>query len=45
MPHLSHFSLGLHGWRRKGRRREEEKEKKRRKKVCFCNGIKCILDS
>ena len=26
MSHLSHFWLGLHGWRRKGRRREEEEE-------------------
>ena len=26
MSHLSHFWLGLHGWRRKERKEEEEEE-------------------
>ena len=47
MSHLSHFWLGLHGWRREGRRRKEEEEEEvgeDQTNVCFHLGIKCILD-
>ena len=47
----SHFWLGLHGWRKKGRRREEEEEEEEEEgegeeqRYVFLYGIKCILMS
>ena len=46
----SHFLLGLHDWRRKGRRREEEEEEEEEEEgeeqmYVFLYGIKCILMS